>query len=569
MSRTLLALLRQSAILPPTTPDAALVQQTVAGDSAALAQLIARHGPMVWAVCRNLLPEADAEDAFQATFLVLVKRGKSIRQPERLGAWLHGAALRVARQARRQNARQRKREAAAARPEGQETPAPPPDWADLQAEIHAEVDRLGPRERSVFVLCSLEGASQADAAAQLGLKLNSVSGLLARARQKILARLQARGLAPVLAATGLAIVTPRVPATLVATTQTLCAPGAIVPPTVLLLTRTATESLVMKSIWTSGLILAGALATGGGVVWSQSASTAIAPPATAGLPQSRDVPRSDDDVGALDRLQEIISEAVAEDGKAEKSTYGFAEANIRSAEDVKGILKKHEQLGYYYCGSEEIPNSKTNIGTRLFIFRKMPSPVTYRAVNDSLPTNKRVPSAEPLLGSSTVRPSKAVPTPMPIPNTIPAPISSLPTGVVPPADNDPFLGSPTPVESKLAAPRVMDERPPAPAYPTIAPVEVPLKPPQPAPRPMIPQVPAAKQLVAITLKNATSQQVTEAYSTLLSESMPDLRISTAGANQILLYGTDADISKLKKLAELIDVPGAAPKPLSPAAAFTR
>ncbi|MGL4419080.1 MAG: hypothetical protein ACRCZF_00315, partial [Gemmataceae bacterium] len=119
------------------------------------------------------------------------------------------------------------------------------------------------------------------------------------------------------------------------------------------------------------------------------------------------------------------------------------------------------------------------------------------------------------------------------------------------------------------APRVMDERPPAPAYPTIAPVEVPLKPPLPAPRPMIPQVPAAKQLVAITLKNATSQQVIEAYSTLLSESMPDLRISTAGTNQILLYGTDADISKLKKLAELIDVPAAAPKPPTPATNYSR
>src|SRR5262245_36295856 len=99
-----------------TLPDPDLVRRFAAGrDPAAFAVLVRRHGPLVWGVCRNLLPaDADAEDAFQATFLALVRSAPTIRRTEALGGWLHGVAYRVALKARRAAARRKKREVGAA-----------------------------------------------------------------------------------------------------------------------------------------------------------------------------------------------------------------------------------------------------------------------------------------------------------------------------------------------------------------------------------------------------------------------------------------------------------------------
>ena len=126
------------------------------------------------------------------------RRPRRLRNPAAVGAWLHGAAVRVATQAKRTAARRKQREQAAAVPEGRSDADP--DWAELHAAVHEEVDRLPARERAVFVLCGLGGVRQPDAAARLGVKVSTVSGLLARARKRLLDRLTARGLAPAVAA---------------------------------------------------------------------------------------------------------------------------------------------------------------------------------------------------------------------------------------------------------------------------------------------------------------------------------------------------------------------------------
>src|SRR5437899_2920414 len=126
-------------------------------DEAAFAALVRRHGPMVLAVCRRVLGNAaDADDAFQATFLVLVRKAGSLLGRSVLGDWLHGVARRTALNARRLAARRRTKEQAMARPEARGEPCRD-DWLPLLDE---QVDRLPQKYRLPIVLCDLEGKTR-------------------------------------------------------------------------------------------------------------------------------------------------------------------------------------------------------------------------------------------------------------------------------------------------------------------------------------------------------------------------------------------------------------------------
>ncbi|HJT77269.1 MAG TPA: RNA polymerase sigma factor, partial [Gemmataceae bacterium] len=136
-------------------------------DEAAFAALLSRHGPMVLRVCRRALGNHhDAEDAFQATFLVLAQHGSSIRKREALAGWLHGVAYRIAMKAKRAAARRRQHEARVTPPVPQAEASL--TWVEVQVALDEELQRLPDRFRSAFVLCALEGRSGPEAAAELG-----------------------------------------------------------------------------------------------------------------------------------------------------------------------------------------------------------------------------------------------------------------------------------------------------------------------------------------------------------------------------------------------------------------
>jgi RNA polymerase sigma factor (sigma-70 family) len=171
-----------------------LARFVTARDEAAFAALVRRHGPMVLAVCRRVLGDAhDAEDAFQATFLVLARKARSVGRPESLGPWLHGVAYRTAARAR-QAARRRAREReAAAMPDG--GPVAEVARGELRQVLDEELGRLGPKYRAPLVLFYLEGKSTEEVARQLGCPKGTVLSRLARGRDRLRGRLVRRGVA--------------------------------------------------------------------------------------------------------------------------------------------------------------------------------------------------------------------------------------------------------------------------------------------------------------------------------------------------------------------------------------
>jgi len=180
--------------------DAELLERFAAKDRArgeqAFAALVERHGPMVLGVCRRVLSDSHlAEDAFQATFLILARRAGSVIDRVALGAWLHRVALRVSLRAKVQVDQRRRHE----REEIKEPAVIPKDLlvlAETRATIDDEINRLSERHRLPVILCCLSGLTHEQAAEQLRCPVGTVESRLFRARQRLKERLTRRGLAP-------------------------------------------------------------------------------------------------------------------------------------------------------------------------------------------------------------------------------------------------------------------------------------------------------------------------------------------------------------------------------------
>jgi RNA polymerase sigma factor (sigma-70 family) len=231
---------------------------TGARDEAAFAAILDRHSRLVWAVCRALLPnDADAEDAFQATFVALFRGAPKIRHTLTLAPWLHTTAMRIAKKLRLAAARRRGREQWAAKAEAAPTAVSNETWEALSLAVHDEINRLPATLRTAFVLCVLEGQRHQDAAALLGVPVGTISARISRARSRLMAALRARGLTAAVAASALicaaATVSAGVPPAMLHGMHRQIAEGfAFVSKTILHLASTVAGGTSMTGKWLRG-----------------------------------------------------------------------------------------------------------------------------------------------------------------------------------------------------------------------------------------------------------------------------------------------------------------------------
>ncbi|MCI0705813.1 MAG: sigma-70 family RNA polymerase sigma factor, partial [Planctomycetia bacterium] len=238
-------------------------------DQDAFGSLVRRHGPMVLGVCKRVLRDSHAaDDAFQATFLVLAKKADAVRPPDRLAPWLYGVAYRTALKARGRAFRRQQVEQAYAA-ESANRPAPSSDeFADVLPILDEQVNGLPEKYRTPLVLCAIQGLNKAEAAARLGLPEGTVSSRLARAREMLRERLTRRGLVvPAVALGGLLTadsLQAAVPPALAASASEVALGTALVPTTVLTLSHEVLRSMTLLKLKTLYVIALSVTLAGGG-----------------------------------------------------------------------------------------------------------------------------------------------------------------------------------------------------------------------------------------------------------------------------------------------------------------
>ena len=286
--------------------DGALVNRFLAdGNETAFEALVARHGPMVLGVCRRLLVNPhDVDDAFQATFLILVRKARQLRNPDRLGQWLYGVARRVATKARTRSVRHR-HEPLVDVCSGEQTRT---EWLDVMPILDAELGRLPAKHRDVLILCLLNGASPQEAAAQLGCPVGTVKSRLARARGALRDRLTTRGIAPVVAlavaSSTEALASPVSPILTRATLELLV--GSSVAPGIAILTRGVLPSMLSKSVVISSVLLGGIAVAGLGTARWLNATQAQEPQIAVESPRQATGGRTPGEVQTINNMKQIL-----------------------------------------------------------------------------------------------------------------------------------------------------------------------------------------------------------------------------------------------------------------------
>ncbi len=287
----------------------------------AFTALVERHGPMVWRVCRRVLTDShQAEDAFQATFLVLVQQAVSVRQKDSLASWLYGVAYRVASCARSAESRRRKHEERYAVRQELGARTNRHESAELARQLDDELCRLPDRFRAPIVLCDLEDVTHEQAAVRLGWPVGTVKSRLARGREKLRSRLVRRGLAPSLGLAGVVMLrepaVAALPALLIdSTVQCALGLGAGLSLTssasaaIILLTREVSKAMWMNKLrWGAIAVLTtSAVGLGAGFLWRQAEARQQRPAAMTAISAPPNRNRDDDatwarHVGNLKRI---------------------------------------------------------------------------------------------------------------------------------------------------------------------------------------------------------------------------------------------------------------------------
>jgi RNA polymerase sigma factor (sigma-70 family) len=312
-------------------------------DEAAFAALVERHGPLVLGVCRAVLRHTqDAEDAFQATFLVLARKAAAIHKGDSLAGWLHRVASRIAHKARAGAGRRQAVEAKAAsstegRQAGPDHTAPVDDlsWGEVRAVLHAELAALPERFRTPLVLCYLQGLTQEEAARRLGWTTATVKGRLHRGRLRLRGRLERRGLGlAALAAVALTEAAPAapVPPALAAAAVRAALPVAdkAVPAAAAALAESMGGSAAPALLWRTAavLLLASVLAGGAALLGGRPAEDKTPPVPEASRPPEAPADRFGDALpdGAVARLGTV------------RFNHGDGLKNVRFSRDGKTIF---------------------------------------------------------------------------------------------------------------------------------------------------------------------------------------------------------------------------------------
>jgi RNA polymerase sigma factor (sigma-70 family) len=260
--------------------DGHLLDRYVAtGDEAAFEALVRRHGPMVLGVCRRVLRDPnDAEDAFQATFLVLIRKAASVRPREMLPGWLHGVAYKTAVRARSAAVKRSRRERpVASLPQPQACQPVPPD--DLRPLLDEELARLPGKYRAAIVLCELEGRTHKEAARELGWPEGTVASRLSRGRRLLAGRLRRRGVS-------LGTMPP--PAGLSTSLVSSAVQGKAASAHVAALTKGVLNAMVLNKLkaGVAVLVVAGLVAVAGGWLTPARPQVAAGPPGPEQRPPS-------------------------------------------------------------------------------------------------------------------------------------------------------------------------------------------------------------------------------------------------------------------------------------------
>jgi RNA polymerase sigma factor (sigma-70 family) len=349
-------------------------------DAAAFEALVRRHGPMVLGTCRRILGDThDAEDAFQAVFLVLVRKAASMASREAVGGWLYGVAYRTALAARTKRRRRRAREKQV---EAMPEPRVEPDdaWVELKPLLDRELSRLPEKFRVPVVLCDMEGLPRRQVARQLGLPEGTLSSRLHTARRTLAQRLSRYGFAlsgGALAAAVTRRASAAVPAPLLVSTVKVASGQAVAATAAVALSKEVLKTMFLAKLKLAmGAVMVVAALGAGGVVYQVGGSRAAQAAPESNAPSELEALRKENELLKLN-LQVVLEKVRAQEAEL-KATRGQAKA-VRDHLDLGVTVVDFDGDGEIdLFVTNQAPNPLQQVEAALKAFREAKDPEAKR-----------------------------------------------------------------------------------------------------------------------------------------------------------------------------------------------